>query len=319
MALTRFVPGVATSFSTQLNNNTYEGLIQNGLSSIRFLLNGTITYGAGQTDGWGEAYIDSNGRMDSVSANTALFLTNKYIPQTNNTEAHGVALATSSSRSTACGERIYNKTSNNLFLVSVTKVDAGVTATTARLRSDADVDIATATFSGTTATFSTAPALSPSTNYRVVVDSGGSAYGYKYKNGASTYPYSGTTINWTTAIDNVSPTTLDVYAISSLVVASVAPSYTVTHTLPSGTFTSTISSAIGVPMLSNWESGADIKYKLTNTVEDTGWLASSNTPSISSFTAFTSQPTSLIVQLIPKNLPTVNTPGLLGFWVRAVN
>jgi len=94
--------------------------------------------------------------------------------------------------------------------------------------------------------------------------------------------------------------------------------FIVTHTIPTGTFPATISSAIGVAKIApaSWEDGADIKFKLTNATEDTGWLNCSNSPEISTFTAFTSEPTKLIVKLISKS-GGVALLAINGFWVYA--
>ena len=92
------------------------------------------------------------------------------------------------------------------------------------------------------------------------------------------------------------------------------------HAIPSGSFSSTISEVIGVPFVVDWETGADIKYKLTGTSgsEDTGWLDAGITPEISTFTAFTAEPDTLIIQLIPKTTsPTSGYPSIKGFVVRA--
>jgi len=95
----------------------------------------------------------------------------------------------------------------------------------------------------------------------------------------------------------------------------------ITHTIPTGTFTSTISSAIGVPLIEDWETGADIQYKLTGSsgAEDTGWLdAMDSSPEVSSFTAFTAEPDTLIVKLIPKTTsPTAGYPSVRGFFINA--
>ena len=93
---------------------------------------------------------------------------------------------------------------------------------------------------------------------------------------------------------------------------------TVIHAIPTGTFSSTISTAVGVPMIEDWETGDDIQYKLTNAGEDSGWLSCGNTPGVSSFTAFTSEPTTLTVNLIPKvSAPTTGYPSVKGFFIRS--
>jgi hypothetical protein len=91
------------------------------------------------------------------------------------------------------------------------------------------------------------------------------------------------------------------------------------HDIPTGTISPTVSKVIGKAKVADWETGADIKYKLTNAGEDSGWLDCGITPEISSFTAFTSEPTKLIVQLIPKSSsPTAGYPSIYAFSVRGV-
>jgi len=88
----------------------------------------------------------------------------------------------------------------------------------------------------------------------------------------------------------------------------------ITHTIPSGTFPSNISSAIGSPLVEDWDDGADIQYKITNATEDSGWL---NQNEVSEFTEFTSEPDELVVKLIPKETdPTAGTPSIKGFALR---
>jgi len=87
----------------------------------------------------------------------------------------------------------------------------------------------------------------------------------------------------------------------------------ITHDLPSGSYSSTISSCFGSPKYSDYEDGVDTQYKLTNTTEDTGWL---NTNEVSTFTAFTAEPDTCIVKLIPKTTsPTSGYPSINGFGI----
>ena len=110
----------------------------------------------------------------------------------------------------------------------------------------------------------------------------------------------------------------DMIAAGSL--ASEIDYITITHDIPSGTFSTTMSSAVGVPMLGDWETGANIQSKLTGTggAEDTGWLDAMDTsPEVSTFTAFTDEPDTLIVKLEPKDTsPTPGYPSIKGFVVR---
>jgi len=97
----------------------------------------------------------------------------------------------------------------------------------------------------------------------------------------------------------------------------VGSSSLIYHNIPTGTFSSTISSAFGTPFYNDFETGASVEYKLTGSsgAEDTGWL---NSNEVSSFTAFTAEPDTLIVRLTPKSsIPTAGFPSIKGFWVLA--
>jgi len=88
----------------------------------------------------------------------------------------------------------------------------------------------------------------------------------------------------------------------------------ITHTIPSGTFNSTISSFIASCIVEDWETGANIQIKLTNSTEDSGWF---DYRELAQFTAFTSEPTTLITKLIPKTTsPTAGYPSIRTTTVR---
>jgi hypothetical protein len=84
----------------------------------------------------------------------------------------------------------------------------------------------------------------------------------------------------------------------------------VEHVIPAGTFISTLSTAFMTFKADDWESGADVQFKLTNATEDTGWLDTNETVT---FTALTAEPDNLIVNVIPKTTsPTANYPSING-------
>jgi len=87
---------------------------------------------------------------------------------------------------------------------------------------------------------------------------------------------------------------------------SPASALIITHDLPSGSFSSTISSCFGSALVAQWGSSGVIKYKLTNATEDTGWLTYNE---VGTFTAFTSEPTKCITEL------SGNFIGIKGFGV----
>lgn len=84
----------------------------------------------------------------------------------------------------------------------------------------------------------------------------------------------------------------------------------VVHDIPTGTFSTTLNAACMTFKAEDWESGADVQFKLTNATEDSGWLDAND---VVSFTAFTSEPTVMSVMLNPKTTsPTAGYPSING-------
>lgn len=82
------------------------------------------------------------------------------------------------------------------------------------------------------------------------------------------------------------------------------------HSVTSGTFSSTVSALFCDVLAADWESGATFEFKLTNASEDSDWQPCGE---IASFTAFTSEPTSLWIRCNPKSSsPTANYPAIHG-------
>lgn len=68
----------------------------------------------------------------------------------------------------------------------------------------------------------------------------------------------------------------------------------VEHTIPSGTFSSTVSTLIGKALIFDTETGATITHRLENATENSGDIADGV---LGGFTAFTSEPTKYIIKL----------------------
>jgi len=116
----------------------------------------------------------------------------------------------------------------------------------------------------------------------------------------------------------VTITDTDFYTDNSIPVFTSTNDYDniIIHAIPSGTFSTTVSKAIVGTILSEWEAGANIQFKLTNATEDSGWLEADDV--VQSFTAFTSEPTIFILKLIPKSSsPTPNYPAVRAWSMRA--
>lgn len=127
------------------------------------------------------------------------------------------------------------------------------------------------------------------------------------------------TVSWGTASTANASISIDTeYTFSSVpaftALSSDYRNTIITHKIPSGTFSSTISSCIGVPMIEDWETGANINYKIVNATEDSGWLDYNER---ANFTAFTARPVKVIVKLIPKTTsPSAGFPSILGFSIK---
>jgi len=94
-------------------------------------------------------------------------------------------------------------------------------------------------------------------------------------------------------------------------VGSTSTATVVEHTIPSGTFSSTVDNLTGKAMIEATETGATIEHRLENATEDSGWILDGN---LGGFTAFTSEPTKYIVRLTSKSTgtPSAGYPRIKG-------
>ena len=92
----------------------------------------------------------------------------------------------------------------------------------------------------------------------------------------------------------------------------------IVHTIPSGTFLSTVNKGIAAVKIVDWEDGASLQWKATAAPEDTGWKdfnidGETAYAKLSGFTAFKSEPSTFIIKLIPKTTsPTAGAPSISG-------
>jgi len=272
----------------------------------RTLIDREGVYSNDTNDMWGDAYIDSNGREDSVD------LTNYGMPYFDDTNLKYIGLNDSSNTDTTHDpDSFYDP--NNAFNHNDTNY---------------------AYLVGISSTKQLGKTFDSKTIYKVRVKC--SAQG---TNGSiKLQSYDGSSWNDVQTLDsgsdpefngevvlNSSVQGLRVQFIPNsgswnnkvyLLYYGVQEESIITHTIPAGTFNSTISHAIGTAIVEDWETGADIQFKLTNTGgDDSGWL---DYNAINNFTAFIAEPDTLIVKLIPKSSsPTAGTPSIRAFAVRA--
>lgn len=318
MTLTKFSADTKAKAS-EVNGNINGLFSVVGKNHIRSLFDKVGVYSAGEDDGWGEVYTNINGENSSLLVNdsnsTALISANNVAiyPTFSGDEASGDTTTSSGNwtnpsnafdgNDATYANNSFTDTAETLGKTFGAKTVYGVKVKGYVSSSTTGKTITLQTYNGsgwndfvTVATFGSGVA--------------GTFEKYIYVNSS----IQGVRVKFQASGAYGTVGRLYTLEYSSSVSTGDSLQY---HDIPSGMFSSTISSAIGVPFFENWETGADVQYKLTNTTEDSGWLDCGNSPEISSFTAFTSEPTTLIVKLIPKaTTPTAGYPAIKGFWVK---
>ncbi len=287
---------------------------------IRQLIDRTGVYSADETDLWGEAYTAAAGRNNGVDTTatltTAVFDTDKYVVTVDD-EASGDTThdpdtwtspenAFDNDSTTSATEVVENATKvlgKTFGAKTVQRAFVDFYYYCGRVGDAGELIVKLQSYNGST--WDDVETLVNLTSTQVaegrvtqLVDISSSVQGVRL------------------SFNSTSSTGMSAQTIYRLEYGDSAESQ-ITHDIPTGTFSSTISSAIGSFIAADWETGADVDFKLTGTggAEDTGWL---NTNEVSTFTAFTAEPDTLIVKLIPKiTSPTAGYPSIKGFAVRA--
>jgi hypothetical protein len=296
-------------------NANYGAALRLGLFNlIRQLQAGAVVFSKGGKDAWGEAYVDADGRNNSVAAGTtAIHSANKYIPTitpsasadtlhdpdsfTNPNNAFNFDYSNYANKSGSGGARtIYlgktfsAKTITNVFIKSY--IDGSIAGST--------------TFSMTLQSYNGATWSDETVLYTTVASN-------------ADYTYSGVVaLNKSVQGLRVKFVTYGTSNPKLYVLDYGAPiTGKIVHAIPSGTFAANISSAIGAVLFADIEAGASARFKLTNASEDSGWIDCNN-PLPTNFTAFTSEPTFLTLELSPKvSSPTAGMPSALGVAIMA--
>ena len=325
MSFYKIVNGAIPS-GDQWMANMLESLSLGGLNLIRMLQDRSVSFSADGSDWFAEAYVDADGRLDTVdtSLTTAVFDTYSY--------KQGSVIDESSNDTTSDPDS-FNNPSNAFDNDNNTNADKslynnGAPATTASLGK---------TFSQKTVKFVyiniemevTALGSGAENNMKAILQT---YDGSSWNDESTLIDDTGSTLRTVTYKEiyelNKSVEGIRIYfsnvrtdndysevdaKIYSLEYGELGYSL-IYHNIPSGRLPSTISSSYAKIMYDDYEDGVSVQYKFTNASEDSGWL---NEDEISSFTAFTSEPTQLIVKLIPKdNNPTAGYPSIKGITVR---
>lgn len=318
MAIYNFTNGNVVD-ANQINPDYNRVYTLTGLNTIRQIMDRSIEFSKGYIDGFGDAYTDSNGQLNSVDTSNTTALYDEQYEQYSSVRVYSDDnyLMNGGSDSSQTATFTGNITSPNNKNVIFDKII--VYFNISPLTGSVTINIK----KGTSILVSKSENYSDASNVTVYLRP--SEYTSYFSDGdsytieitlsssnieSSTYTgsYSGTLFS----INDMQRRKVWIYA-KEIDDTSGSEVY---MNISTGTLSSTISSSIGVPFIADWESGANIQYKLTNGTDDTGWLNAGNSPEIASFTAFSSEPTQLIVKLTPKSTsPTVGYPSIKGFWV----
>jgi len=328
MAITEFTSGINTNFSTELNDN-YALLFNDVMiTKIEQLIDRSIIRPNDKVSPLSEAYTDQNGRNNIVSVvpteTTGYFITNKY-PSYSLLEDLDSTVENLSS--------FTNPTYafDNDFVTGATKTINSTSAQTlgitfpetyaAVARIYCSIGTAQATGHTNTAILQTYNGSTWS-NHTTIINAA-------HANGSFLDTYNSFVvidantqgIRLSFATSNADPDTT--YTLYELQVG-VTQETLIQHTIASGTFNSDVSSAIAAVKVADWESGSSIQYKVANASEDSGCLdfdVSGTTliAKISTFTAFTAEPTKFIIKLIPKGTsPTTGYPSIYGASIKVL-
>ena len=307
--------------ATKVMENLSVNLRATGINLISQLQDRTVTLPA---DGgiWGEAYSDADGRLDSVDTGStdALFDTDKYTPDivdeasadttsnpdtfTNPSYAFDGNIATAATETRInIDESIYlGKTFSSKYVYKA-YIKAQLNA---HSNSAGPSSVYLQTYDGTTWTNHTLLGINSNYTTQINVD--------KYVTINDTVQGIRVAFN----LHNINGGTNETNYLYALEYGLSKESI-ITHDIPTGTFSATMSSMFATFKPEDWEAGADVQYKLTGTAgaEDTGWL---DINEISTFTAFEAEPDILVVKMTPKaTSPVPGVPSIKGFSLKEIN
>jgi len=317
MTLKKFDDEQATDYS--INNMYNECLSIAGLNLIRQLIDRDIDFSVGLFDWFADAYIDSDGREGSVTAQaifydtaTTTYLAAETLSITAET-THDPNSFTNPSNAfdgddDTAATKSYGVSSETLYLGKLFTAATDIVTIKIIINTDTNVS------GGGTNTIQIENYNGSSWDSTVTLGSDVTSSKDTYVKRVNWVASEGVRVKYIG--DPLDVRTLSIYAIE----VSTPGDLELSHTIPTGTFSTTMTTVIGVPFIEDYEAGIDIKYKLTGTAgaEDTGWLDCGITPEVSSFTAFTAEPDTLIVKLVPKTTsPTSGYPSIKGFSLKA--
>jgi hypothetical protein len=298
MTLKEFESGINTNFSTELNSNFSATLTQSGMSLIEILTDRAITYSKGKNIMVGEAYTSAPGRQSSVdtgSTDATFFNGNKYVQEitegsvetkTHNTFEGGSAVVSAT------------LTANTDGYISSIRFSPSGSGTLSIKNSTGDV-IGSKSYTGgddQTISLTLADYSDFIRSGTFTIETSGTI------NRTTIQSYSGTDFSYTSQRVFGSISTTGHIGFIDITQASTSEVY---HDIDTGITRETPSSLFFGCKLATFPDGANVRCKVINGSEDSGWKEPTITGTdndevqwtIESFTAFTAEATQYIVEL----------------------
>lgn len=295
----------------------------NILNKLRQQQDRSVEISNNKEDIFSDAYIDADGRENTVNTGntTANYFSGDSSYEVDNATTGITTQTQTDSRtgsvSTSSSERNFEITGDcnqPLIITSVTIRCAPSGSGTFAIYIDKNgtqVASKVSTFSAgnlVTTTF----ALS---DYSATLTTG-DTWGVRYASGNNLYvetspqTYTGTLFDGSTMV-NITVPCNGFSMTATNIQGSTSTSNIIEHDIPSGTFSSTVSTLFGKSFITNTEGDAKIEHKLSNATEDSGYFEDGER---GAFTAFTSEPTKYTVRLTSRTsgTPSPGYPRIKG-------
>lgn len=328
MGFNKFTSGKNTNFSDELNENSVAYITQSGLNLIRQLKNRDITLDSFGKDGFVEAYVNKFGQKNTIQDSelfqpkttaVPIFKDLKLETKSNDFifDSYTVGFSNKASGSNNVfdsdlntsesfgGDGSRSKTYSNTFSAKNVKnvyykVDAKGEGR--QNEGDGDVSVKLQTYDGSSWNDEKSYSdFSAESNASVFIE----------ESFVLNKTVEGIRLDITANADKFRPSSIDAFELA------YGTSYRtgiISHSLSLNQTAENVTNAIGVPLVTNWEPGANIDFRLLNNSNTTEWFNS--TPvKLHKLNSSISSPTELEVRLDPASNPQPNTPSLKGFYL----
>jgi len=324
--LNNFTSGKNTTFSDELNENSAAYITQSGLNLIRQLKNRDVVLSGSGQDGFVEAYVSKSGQKNTIQDSelfqpktTAFPIFKDFTAAQDGQdvfefESYGVGFNNQASGSSNVFDEDTN-TSETIsqdpdISVSYGDTFSSQTVTNVYFKAEGQGDEGNGIGAGVSVDLQTYDGSSWN-NEKTYSDGGSDPDLFIEQGFLLNKTVEGIRLKLTTDGDSDFNNSVSTY---ELAYATDYSTGIISHSLSLNQTASTVNNVIGVPLVNNWESGANIDFRLSNSSNTTKWFNA--TPvKFHELDSSISSPTELEVRLDPASNPQPNTPSLDGFYL----